>query len=133
MNHTVVKLWGAEEWLVNNDLYCAKRLYIRPGFMCSLHYHNVKDETFYVEHGLVRIETYSLKNGRLWAPIDMGFIGPGSSLRISPGTPHRFRSALPDGAATILEVSTHHDDADVVRIEESQACTFTSTTDSTST
>lgn len=109
MPKIVQKVWGSEEWLVNSDLYCVKILRIMPGFMCSLHYHPIKDETFYVTNGNVLLEvgdcTYEL--------------AVGDSERILPSTPHRFRS-VGKYSATILEASTHHDDADVVRIEESR-------------
>ena len=52
----VAKLWGAEKWLVNNEIYCAKELILVNGYQCSLHYHKIKDETFYILEGEVEIE-----------------------------------------------------------------------------
>jgi mannose-6-phosphate isomerase-like protein (cupin superfamily) len=53
MLKVVEKLWGREEWIVNNELYCAKRLIVDPGFSCSLHSHNIKDETFVIQDGIL--------------------------------------------------------------------------------
>lgn len=42
----ITKLWGHEEWLVNNELYCAKFLCLEKGAQCSLHYHEKKIRLF---------------------------------------------------------------------------------------
>ena len=80
--------------------------------MCSLHRHNVKDETFTVLAGVVHLQVGD----------DVHVLKNGDSFRITPGTWHRFSNkenshpkspnAVP---ATILETSTHHDDLDVER------------------
>lgn len=112
--HKVDKLWGYELWLVNNEKYCAKILKINPGYQCSLHYHKVKDETFYVLTGTVHLEEeYPDRYPRVWRVLIAG-----DSHRIYPGTPHRFYTTSQTGA-TVLEISTHHDEGDVVRLEES--------------
>ena len=56
---TVKKVWGQEEWVVNNDKYCGKILTVKKGFRCSLHYHKKKHETFYVLEGNLLMEVYS--------------------------------------------------------------------------
>ena len=104
----VPKVWGQEEWLVNQALeaepsdgkltgtsvphgYCLKRLAIRPRAQCSMHRHLVKDETFLVEHGIVHFERrgscLSSRRGR-----GSGFLaahGTGSPTWTSHGQ-HRF-------------------------------------------
>lgn len=107
----VRKAWGREDIVVNEPEYCAKYLQIFPRQKCSLHYHEKKKETFYVKHGLVRLEQRDLRG----FPIDE-LLKPGESRTIMPKTPHRFSSVH---GAIILEVSTHHDDSDVVRLEPS--------------
>lgn len=102
----VRKAWGTETVLVNNESYCAKELRIYPGKRCSLHYHKIKKETFIVESGLVRLECGCADE----------LLKPGEERTIEPKTPHRFSSTH---GAVILEVSTHHDDSDVVRLEPS--------------
>lgn len=114
----VAKKWGLEEWLVNNEQYCAKLLWITPGFQCSLHYHPVKKETFVALDGLVRVEYY-IDGGK--KKVETLLVGwRRDVLTLPPNTPHRFWSIGSDGGL-LLEVSTTHDDADVVRIEESRA------------
>ena len=42
----VKKEWGSEVWMVNNELYCGKKLMLIKGKRVSLHKHKNKDETF---------------------------------------------------------------------------------------
>ena len=105
----VSKLWGLEKWLVNNELYCAKILRVASGFQCSLHRHLVKDETFVVEAGSIYLEVGDQTK----------FLTPGDTVRIPPLMWHRFANHE-EFPAEILEVSTHHEDADVERKEESR-------------
>jgi mannose-6-phosphate isomerase-like protein (cupin superfamily) len=110
----VPKLWGHEEWLVNNDKYCAKYLILKYGYQCSLHYHKKKDETFYVLEGLVNLEIYDDMNDRILTyPLR-----PGDSYRIKPNLSHRFYTKTPE--AKLLEVSTTHYDEDSYRLEISR-------------
>jgi len=51
----VPKGWGHEKIIVNNDHYCGKLLYIIKGRQTSLHYHSIKQETFFVESGKVMV------------------------------------------------------------------------------
>jgi len=45
-------------WIANNELYCGKILEIKQGKRCSLHYHKIKNESFYLRSGrlLVRVK-----------------------------------------------------------------------------
>src|SRR5580765_7724369 len=101
----VTKEWGEERWIVNRD-YCGKLLILKKGFRCSLHYHKIKDETFYVSKGRVLMECAGKKR----------IMTPGDSLLIQPGMKHRF-TGLED--SEIIEFSTHHEDADSYRDEVS--------------
>lgn len=103
----VEKLWGHEEWIYNDE-YCMKTLVLKPGFQSSLHYHPVKHETFLVVQGECEIEVDD-KTERMT---------PGQGHIIPPGTKHRFKAI--NGPCIVVEASTHHDDEDVVRIEESK-------------
>lgn len=49
----VSKSWGFEKWITNTEKYCGKLLYFVKGKKCSLHYHKLKDETFYVQSGKI--------------------------------------------------------------------------------
>ena len=106
MAHKIVpKVWGSEEWIVNKD-YCGKKLVLKKGFRCSIHYHKNKDETFYILKGRVLMETDGKKQIML----------PGDSIHITPMLKHRF-TGLED--SEIIEFSTHHEEEDSYRIEES--------------
>lgn len=109
----VKKLWGTEEWLVNNQTYCAKFLNLKSGYQCSLHYHILKDETFYILDGIIEIEY-----GYGEREMKVGMLKAGEQIRICPLLLHRFKAVT--NTAKILEVSTHHDDEDSYRIETSR-------------
>ena len=106
----VVKAWGEEIWLCNTELYCAKVLKLYPGWQCSLHRHKLKDETFLVLSGTCQIELGGMERE----------MGPLERAHVLPGVWHRFRNEKGSGFCEILEVSTHHDDTDVERLEESR-------------
>ena len=103
---STVKVWGHEELIVSTEHYAAKYLVIRAGYQSSLHYHKKKIETFTVLVGEVTLE-YGDKVKHLL---------PGDHWHIQRGHLHRFKSVT---GATILEVSTKHDDEDVFRQEPS--------------
>jgi mannose-6-phosphate isomerase len=104
------KAWGHEELIVSTPLYTSKYLIVKPGFQSSLHWHPLKDETFVVLEGECIIQTSQVRHP------GKPTLKAGDSIRIIPGLPHRFGSR--DGCV-LLEVSTKHDDDDVVRIEPS--------------
>ena len=51
----VPKVWGQEQWLVNNEKYCGKKMLIKDGYYCSYHKHKIKDETFYILDGALEV------------------------------------------------------------------------------
>lgn len=106
----VPKLWGREEWIVNNQNYCGKKLIFNKGYRFSLHYHKIKEESFYVLFGSVYLElvTEGIKTERIMTSGDI--------VHIQPYVLHRI-TALSN--AEIMEFSTHHMDDDSYRIEES--------------
>lgn len=118
---TVDKVWGQEIWLVNNDRYCAKLLHINSGWQCSLHMHPIKKETFIVLDGGVGLEVGMGfdENGESPTYFEKLQLVPGETYTLEPNTYHRFWSYT-DTDAVVLEISSTHDDTDVVRIEESR-------------
>ena len=54
-HHYVEKNWGSETWIVNKQEYCGKLLKFTEGKKCSVHYHLLKDETFYLHSGKVEM------------------------------------------------------------------------------
>ena len=110
----VPKGWGHEIVFVNNELYCGKLLCFKAGAKFSMHYHMIKDETWYVKEGefiyrYINTETAQIVEKRL---------REGDSVRQLPGQPHQLE-ALTDG--TIFEVSTQHFDSDSYRVWKGSA------------
>jgi len=104
----VEKVWGSEIWMVNNESYCAKYLVVDRGATCSYHCHPVKMETFFAVEGYVRLKIEGKEY--VLAPFT-------SAKTILPGQFHKFHGLT---ECVILEVSTHHEDSDVVRLSESK-------------
>ena len=104
----VDKPWGYEIHWARAASYVGKILHINAGHALSLQYHNLKEETVYVQNGklLYEIEV----NGEL----TKREMGPGDSIHVPPKTVHRM-TAIED--CDILEASTPHLD-DVVRLED---------------
>lgn len=105
----VPKGWGGEVWIHNDERYCGKKLVLNRGKRCSLHYHQLKTETFYLEKGKVKLEL-KYPDGRAETVI----MEPGDAVHLPVGTVHRF-TGLED--AEIFEFSTQHFDEDTVRVE----------------
>ena len=110
----VQKVWGKEHWIVNRE-YAGKKMVLYKGKQCSLHFHKIKDETFYVIKGRVLMECMGERRIML----------PGDSQLILPNAPHRF-TGISEENAEIIEFSTHHYDeldTDNFRLVPSQALT----------
>lgn len=108
------KVWGHEDWIVNNELYCFKKLHLKKGYRCSMHHHKIKDETFIVHSGKVLLEYQAKWGGKL--KTSSRVMTTGDRMRIPPGLEHRF-TGLED--SVIYEISTHHIEEDSYRSEPS--------------
>ena len=106
---TVMKPWGKEEWIAYNEFYALKLISLNEGHRTSLHYHNEKHETYYVDRGRI-LSWLENENGS----IDKKEMEAGSIVEILPGKTHRVE-AIED--AILIEVSTPHLD-DVIRVED---------------
>jgi len=105
----VPKGWGHEVIFVNNELYCGKLLVFKKGCKFSMHYHMIKDETWYVSEGEFIYRWIDTDKGETKETI----LKVGDSVRQFPGMPHQLE-ALADGV--VFEVSTQHFDSDSYRI-----------------
>ena len=108
----VTKTWGMEYLIVNTPDYCGKIINCISHQWSSrgqFHYHKIKDETFYVLHGTLIVETY---DGEMPLVLTHKLVC-GDSLRIKPGVRHRF-TAKEDiaGMCQFAEFSTNHQDSD---------------------
>lgn len=107
----VTKAWGWEEWLVNLDLYCGKRIF-NKGIWSSqgnFHFHPIKDETFYVLEGILQLDIGLEANG--W--VTSNLLRVGQVFRIQPTIRHKFRGYA--GNCTFIEFSTKHRESDSIR------------------
>jgi len=105
----VSKRWGWELWIVNNEKYCGKILFIKQGKWCSFHYHEQKDEVLYIQQGRIEF-TYEDDEAKITEQAEMGV---GEAFHVVPGVKHQMR-ALED--TYIYEFSTQHFDEDSKRV-----------------
>jgi mannose-6-phosphate isomerase-like protein (cupin superfamily) len=108
--HIEPKGWGREVWIANNLLYCGKILEIRKGKRCSLHFHKVKTESFYLRSGrlLIRVQDSANKE-----PVREFELYEGECMDIPPGLLHQME-ALED--SELFEFSTPHFESDSYRL-----------------
>jgi quercetin dioxygenase-like cupin family protein len=105
----IPKGWGHEIIFENNELYCGKLLCFKKGAKFSMHYHMIKDETWYVQEGEFIYRWVDTETAEVISEI----LVPGDTVRQLPGQPHQLE-ALTEG--TIYEVSTTHHDSDSYRV-----------------
>jgi quercetin dioxygenase-like cupin family protein len=104
----VDKPWGYELHWAKTDRYVGKLIHVNRGHALSLQYHNLKDETIFLQSGklLFEIEIDGKLTGRE--------MSPGEAVHVTPKTIHRM-TAIED--SDIFEVSTP-ELQDVVRLED---------------
>ena len=105
----VEKLWGSEFWIVNNEKYCSKILHFEKGKRLSMHFHKMKDESWYLLKGKLMFYWIDTTVGKV---VSQTF-DKGQAVRIPPGLPHQLL-ALED--SDVIETSTQHFDSDSYRI-----------------
>ena len=106
----VPKGWGYEKWIVNNEKYCGKLLYFNKGKKCSWHYHEIKEETFYVHSGKLYL-LYGFDDDINEA--EGLILNPGDKFEIPRGLRHQMY-AIED--TEMFEFSTQHFDDDSYRV-----------------
>lgn len=99
LNGEVPKGWGSESIFATNDKYCGKLLNFNTGAKFSMHFHSVKDETWYVMSGRFVVEYIDTKD----ATIKEHHLQIGDVWHNPPLLPHRL---ICIEAGTIIEVST---------------------------
>jgi len=105
----VPKGWGEELIIENNEMYCGKLLIFKKGCKFSMHYHLIKDETWYVNEGEF---IYRWIDTELAETIEQK-LKVGDVVRQRVGQPHQL-IALTDGV--VFEVSSQHFDEDSYRV-----------------
>jgi mannose-6-phosphate isomerase-like protein (cupin superfamily) len=107
----VEKQWGHELWIHNDKQYCGKLLvFTNSGNKFSMHYHMIKNETWYVQEGAFQFDWIDTETAeRCYTQLQKGDV-----VYIEKGLPHQL-TALVDNSI-VFEVSTQHFDEDSYRI-----------------
>lgn len=106
----VSKVWGYEKWIVNNERYCGKLLYIAKGHYTSWHYHRLKKESFYVQSGQLYL-LWNLNNNIY--ECKSALIKEDNCVDLPIGMRHRL---VADTDLYLFEFSTEHFDEDSIRL-----------------
>ena len=107
----VEKKWGYELWIHNTESYCGKLLVFNKGAKFSMHYHILKEETWYVSKGEFEYYWIDTQN----ADEHKTLLSEGDIIHLKKGQPHQLKSLLE--GSTIFEVSTQHFDNDSYRVK----------------
>ena len=105
----VPKGWGEEIIIENNEMYCGKLLIFKKGCKFSMHYHLIKDETWYVDKGTFRYRWIDTETAEL------------HEVKLKEGDVVRQRVVQPrqliaETDGTLFEGSTQHFDEDSYRV-----------------
>lgn len=95
----VEKGWGHEFIFATNDKYCGKLLKFNKDAKFSMHFHSVKDETWYVLDGKFKVIVINTAN----ASQTEYMLSPGDTWHNPPLLPHQV-VCIEEG--TLIEVST---------------------------
>lgn len=99
-----VKPWGYERPLAVFQGIFLKELFFKQGHASSLHYHDEKEELFYLVRGQIQVHIGEKKIQ----------LEPGQTLHIAPSKPHRI---IPIKDSLILELGTRMF-GDVIRVAD---------------
>mgnify|MGYP001177047253 FL=1 len=105
------KKWGDELWITNNEKYCGKILRFNEGSSFSMHYHVLKEETWCVTKGKLKLEYYDLEKANKLERI----LEEGDVVHLNPCVPHKLTALV---ESSVFEVSTQHFNDDSYRIEK---------------
>jgi len=105
----IEKGWGKEIWIVNNNKYCGKLLYFNKNSKFSMHYHILKNETWFINEGEFIFRYYNGEN----ADIIQKKLKKNDCINIPSCLPHQLECI---NGGCIIEISTQHFDTDSFRI-----------------
>jgi len=104
----VDKPWGHELIWAETSKYVGKLIHITKGQKLSRQYHEVKEETLFVQNGVMLLEIGPASN------VEVKRMEPGDVFHVVPGTIHRM---IAETDVDVMEVSTP-ELMDVVRLED---------------
>ena len=105
----VAKGWGHELIIVNTPKYCGKILHFHTGGRFSMHYHLLKEETWYVASGRFRFLYIDTSNATIYETT----LKEGDVVTNYVGQPHQI---ICEEEGDIFETSTQHFDSDSYRV-----------------
>jgi mannose-6-phosphate isomerase-like protein (cupin superfamily) len=105
----VNKGWGHELIIHNDEKYCGKLLFFNAQKRCSLHYHKLKCETFYVQSGRLLLRYRELNETEEKEVL----LQAGDKFEVHPGLVHQMLACTD---VELFEFSTQHFDDDSYRI-----------------
>lgn len=112
----VEKAWGYELWIHNDSQYCGKLLvFENEGNRFSMHYHMIKNETWYVQKGAFEFHWIDTETATLQKDI----LNVGDAVYIEKGKPHQLIAL--ESESIVFEVSTEHFDSDSYRIYKNKS------------
>ena len=118
----VEKAWGEERWIENSPKYCLKELIINKGYQCSIHYHRLKTETFYVISGRIKLfvpEFEESRESKIRLDTTKAVILlPNDFITLQPNTWHKFVGLE---NSVFMETSTQHFEEDSYRYQSNAA------------
>lgn len=79
MYKTINKYWGIENWIQITNDYAFKKLVIKINCQILNHYHEMKEETFYIASGI----------GYIWINGKKSSISEGDTIHIKPNDRHQ--------------------------------------------
>lgn len=107
----VEKGWGKEMIFADCDTYCGKiMVFENKGSKFSMHFHAIKDETWYVQKGSFIVKWIDTKD----ASMHEKTLFVGDVWNNPPLVPHQLIALEND--SRIIEVSTHDDPNDNYRV-----------------
>lgn len=97
----VPKGWGYELIWATNDKYCGKiMVFEKVGAKFSMHFHNEKDETWFVNSGKFKVRWIDTSNAMMFEKE----LNEGDTWHNPPLQPHQLEALEPN--SSITEVST---------------------------
>jgi mannose-6-phosphate isomerase-like protein (cupin superfamily) len=105
----VKKGWGNELIWATNDKYCGKMMNFTQGAKFSMHFHSIKDESWYVLFGEFIVRWIDTKD----ASIHEKILKEGDTWHNPPLLPHQLECLV---AGTVIEVSTQDSVEDNYRV-----------------
>ena len=108
----VIKDWGYEVWLDNNEKenYCGKILFINEGKSTSMHFHVNKHESFYILEGELCIHILNTET----TESKPHYVKAGQKFIMDRYVPHKLEAH--GGPVKFIEISTFHEDSDSYRV-----------------